>query len=123
MEAEDFEENFLRQKSKMPKSYLLKKNLSLPPVTLAMIFSLHYIILKKAESKSVKQSLAKNASFKAFAVKMPEVIAALTALGVLITERRMVPFFSAKTACFGPIWSIGSFPVTFPDHASFQDPA
>ena len=90
LEAEDFQQNFLRQKCKMPKSYFLKKNLALPSKRLAMIFSLHYIRGKKAEVKSVKQSLAKNATFKAFAIKMPEVIADLTDLGVLTTERRMV---------------------------------
>jgi len=90
LEAEEFEENFLRHKSKMPKAFFIKRNLSLPPLSLAMIFALHYIRGKKTEAKSIKQSLAKNSFFKAFAIKLPEVVAGLTALGVLNTERRMV---------------------------------
>ena len=68
----------------------MKKNLALPKKTLVMIFALHYTVGKKTESKSIKQSLKKNASFKAFAFALPEVPTALTSIGILDTERRMV---------------------------------
>ena len=52
-----------------------------------MIFVLHYVLDKKTAARHVKQSLRRNAPFKAFAVNMNDIITRLTDLEVLLTER------------------------------------
>ena len=54
-----------------------------------MIFVLHYVLDKKTAARHVKQSLRRNAPFKAFAFNMNDIITRLTDLGVLLTERRV----------------------------------
>ena len=49
----------------------------------ALIFTLHYVKDRKSESKSVKQFLKKNATFKSFGEDANEVLNKLIEIGVL----------------------------------------
>ena len=88
-EAQEFENNFVKVKSKIPRTFFHRRALNISTMTNAMIYVLHYIADKVTASKHVKQSLKKNTSFRAFAVDMNEVLVKLTSLGVLTTEQRI----------------------------------
>ena len=90
MAANQFEETFTKYRSKIPKPFFMRSNMLLPKKTQAMIFSIRYIKGRKSEAKSVKQSLKKNCTFKAFAFEVNDIISALIALGVLKIEQRQV---------------------------------
>ena len=89
-EANDFELNFIDKNRKMPRTFILNRNIDLPRESAAMIFSLHYILQSKSEAKSTKQSLKKNSSFKTFAQNVQVIISKLLELGVLDTEIKQV---------------------------------
>ena len=88
-ETREFEENFIKLKSKIPRTFFLRTAIPISTVKKAMIFVLHYILDKRTAARHVKQSLRKNASFKVFAVDMNDILMRLTDLGVLTTERRI----------------------------------
>ena len=77
MDAHQFEETFIKQKSKIPKTFFMKRNLHLTQKTQAMIFAIRYIKGRKSEAKSLKQSLKKNCtdigavSMKYFVTPLP----------------------------------------------------
>ena len=89
IEAQEFEKNFLRLRKKIPDTYFLRQSMELTRTKKAMVFVLHYISSKKSAARHVKQSLKKNASFKAFSVDMDTILRKLTTLGVLTTEFRV----------------------------------
>ena len=89
-EANDFELNFIDKNRKMPRTFILNRNIDLPRESAAMIFSLHYILQSKSEAKSTKQSLKKNSSFKTFGQNVQVIISKLLELGVLDTEIKQV---------------------------------
>ena len=86
--AVEFEENFMKVKSKIPKSYFLRTTVEISGLC-AMIFVLHYIEGKKSVAANLKQSLKKNSSFRAFAYDLDVLLRELTALGVLAIEQRV----------------------------------
>ena len=88
-EACDFEENFVKLRSKIPRTFFVRTGIQMSTVKKAMIFVLHYLITKKTSARHVKQSLKRNSSFLAFAVDMSAVLTQLTDLGLLTTERRV----------------------------------
>ena len=88
-EAREFEENFLKLKSKIPRTYFYRGAIQISTLKKAMVFVLHYTINKKTAVRHVKQSLKKNASFKVFAVDMNEILTRLLQLGVHTIERRV----------------------------------
>ena len=88
-EAVEFESNFIKAKSKIPRTYFHRRAINISTMCKAMIFSLHYIVDKITAARHVKQSLKKNNSFKAFGIDMNRVITELTTLGVLTTEQRV----------------------------------
>ena len=67
IEAEQFERNFCRKNSRIPKSYFSKKHM-LSMADKADIFAIHHIKQSKAQVKTINQSLKRNHSFKAFSV-------------------------------------------------------
>ena len=87
-EAKEFEENFLKVQSKIPKTYFVRTNLSITTAIKAMIFTVHYIKNRETAAKSIKQSLKKNCSFKAFKEDLTKALTSLRDLGLLTTELR-----------------------------------
>ena len=90
MAAHEFEETFTKMRAKIPKTFFMRSNIHLPKKTQAMIFTIRYIKGRKSQAKSVKQSLKKNCTFKAFAFDVNDIIFALTDLLVLKIEQRQV---------------------------------
>ena len=87
--AVDFEENFTKAKSKIPKAFFLKTTIAVSPLKKAMIYALHYIEGKLSAASNVKHSLRKNLSFRALAYDIDVVLRELTTLGVLTIEQRV----------------------------------
>ena len=85
----DFEENFVKQKSKMPKTFFIKSKIEVSTEQKAMIFALHYIGEKKSAAKHVKLFSKKNSSFRAFALNVDDILQRLTNLGFLSVESRI----------------------------------
>ena len=88
-EAQEFETNFIKVRSKIPRTFFHRRAINISTMTKAMIFVVHYVRDKITAAKHVKQSLKKNTSFRAFALDMNEVLTELTTLGVLTTEQRV----------------------------------
>ena len=74
VDADEFERNFCRQRSRMPKTFFLKSTTGLSTEDKADIFALRFISKSKAVTKSVKQSLKRNSSFKYFELPLSEVL-------------------------------------------------
>ena len=89
LEAVEFEENFTRIKSIIPKAVYLKTTIAITRLKKAMIYTLHYIEGKQSAAANVKQSLRKNMSFRALAYDLDVVLLELTTLGVLTIEQRV----------------------------------
>ena len=85
-DANEFEENFIKVKSKIPKTFFQSSKVNNSMIEKVMIFTLNHITKRKSQSKHVKQFLKKNASLCAFAVSLDVVIQKLTDLGVLNTQ-------------------------------------
>ena len=77
VEANEFEMNFCGGRSKIPKTFFARQNLTVTLKDKAEIFALNYISKSKAESKSINQSLKRNHCFKAFGLPLPKVVDAL----------------------------------------------
>ena len=88
-EAQQFEEHFIKVKSKIRKTFYTRATFEFSNVKKAMIYVLHYIVRKRTACRHVKQSLKKNAGFRVFAVDMGLIINKLITLEVLRTERRV----------------------------------
>ena len=88
-EAENFEENFTKRKSKIPATFFQQRKVEISMVEKAMIFVIHYILQRKSQAKHVKQFLKKNSSFRAFGVELNGIQRKLTEMGLLTTERRV----------------------------------
>ena len=74
VDADEFERNFCRQRSRMPKTYFLKETTSLSTEDKADIFVLRFISKSKDVAKSVKPSLKRNSSFQSFGLPLTEVL-------------------------------------------------
>ena len=74
VEADEFESNFCRLNSRIPKHFFSSKQNMLTLGEKADIFALHYIKNSKAQVKSINQALKRNSSFKAFSVPLPTAI-------------------------------------------------
>ena len=72
-----------------PRTFFHRRAINISTMKKAMIFTLHYIVDKITAARHVKQSLRKNTSFRAFALKMDDVLVELTPLGVLTSEQRV----------------------------------
>ena len=83
LEAAEYENNFARGNKHMSKIFAPPACGNLSPIRKVLIFTLHYVKNRKSESKSVKQFLKKNITFKAFAEDLDEVLNKLIQLGVL----------------------------------------
>ena len=89
IEAQEFEKNFIRLRKRIPETFFLRQSMVLTRIRKAMVFVLHYISTKKSAARHIKQSLKKNATFRAFSVDMDTVLRKLITLGVLTTEPRV----------------------------------
>ena len=85
-EAKEFEENFHKIRSKIPKTYFSRTDIPITNAIKAMIFTVNYIQGRKTIAKSIKQSLKKNCSFKAFSEDLDTTIAKLQEMELLVTE-------------------------------------
>ena len=83
LEAAEYENNFATGNKHMSKIFAPPACGNLSPIRKVLIFTLHYVKNRKSESKSVKQFLKKNITFKAFAEDLDEVLNKLIQLGVL----------------------------------------
>ena len=73
-DAQEFEDHFIKTKSKIPRTFYARGTVELSSVKKAMIYVLHYIVGKKTACRHVKQSLKKNAGFRVFGVDMEFII-------------------------------------------------
>jgi hypothetical protein len=74
VDAYEFESNFRRKRSRMPKTYFLKATATLTTGDRADIFALRFIGKSKADTKSVNQTITRNSSFKSFGLSLSTVI-------------------------------------------------
>ena len=88
VEAKEFENNFLKTKSKIPKTFFRSMNVPITNARKAMLFAVKYIHGRKTIAKSIKQSLKKNCSFKAFNEDLDTTITTLQTMDLLRTEMR-----------------------------------
>ena len=89
LDAQEFEHNFVKHKSKIPKTYYHQAKIEISLEQKAMIFVLHYIGERKSQAKHVKQFLKKNSTFCSFAISLNRVLQLLIEKGILSTERRV----------------------------------
>ena len=88
LEAAEYENNFARGNKHMAKIFAPSACGNFSSNRKALIFTLHYVKNRKSQSKSVKQFLKKNLTFKAFTEDLDQVLNKLIEIGVLIIETR-----------------------------------
>ena len=74
VEAEDFENNFCKHRSRMPRTYFKSCNGTLTMDDKADIFTVHYICNSNGQAKNITQNLGRNSSFKSFGRALPAVL-------------------------------------------------